>query len=220
MRRDNFTYLLVALLIFVIVLPVANDQGLISRPVSLLLAVISLLAIGIWSLRGTGRLFVASMCLVVAGIAASVASFARGEEIYYLLSQTSLLLFLGFATYIDLRQIGAGNDISANRIIGAICVYLMLGVIWSIAYSIVEFAQPGSFAGLAEAAQTAWEHDWVYFSFVTITTLGYGDVLPVSTTARSMALAEAVVGQFYIAVLVAGLVSAYISARPSQSNQG
>ena len=57
------------------------------------------------------------------------------------------------------------------------------------------------------------DSSWLYFSFVTLTTLGYGDITPVSATARSLSFMQAVAGQFYVAVLVAGLVSAYISDR-------
>jgi len=54
-------------------------------------------------------------------------------------------------------------------------------------------------------------HDFVYYSFVTLTTLGYGDIVPLSATARSLVYMEAIFGQFYIAILVAGLVSIHIS---------
>ena len=60
--------------------------------------------------------------------------------------------------------------------------------------------------------------DWIYFSFVTITTLGYGDITPVTQTAKTLSFTEAIVGQFYIAVLVAGLVSAYISTKKDGSD--
>jgi len=220
MNRNNFWYLLVALLIFIIVLPVAYDLELISLRISRLLAVPSLLAIGIWSLRGTGRLYIVSMIVAVAGIVLSVTSYSLGDGTTYAVSQLLLFVFLGLATYNDLRQVAVGNEISMNRIIGAICVYLMLGVMWSIAYSLLEFVQPGSFAGLTESVSSAWNPDWIYFSFVTITTLGYGDILPLSTAARSLAFGEAIAGQFYIAVLVAGLVSVYISAQPGRNDQG
>jgi hypothetical protein len=62
-----------------------------------------------------------------------------------------------------------------------------------------------------------WDSDWLYFSFVTMTTLGYGDLLPLSGAARLLAYLQAVFGQFYIAILVAGLVSAYISSRPADT---
>jgi hypothetical protein len=105
------------------------------------------------------------------------------------------------------------DEISLNRIVGAICIYLMLGVIWSIGYSVLNIVEPGSFKGLTELADPAWNSDWIYYSFVTITTLGYGDITPLTQSAKTLSFAEAIVGQFYIAVLVAGLVSAYISAR-------
>ena len=134
------------------------------------------------------------------------------------ISLLTLCIFLFLATFNAFRQVAVGNDISPNRIVGAICVYLLLGVIWSIAYSIVEFSQPGSFKGLTELLSPLWSMDWIYFSFVTITTLGYGDITPLTQTARSLSFAEAIVGQFYIAVLVAGLVSAYISAKQDNSD--
>jgi hypothetical protein len=114
-----------------------------------------------------------------------------------------------------MRQVAVGTEINPNRIVGAICVYLLLGVMWSAIYMTIEFFQPGSFRGLTDVTSPVWNPDWIYFSFVTITTLGYGDITPLTQTARSFAFAEAIVGQFYIAVLVAGLVSAYISARQS-----
>lgn len=220
MKRNNFTYLLVALLMFIVVLPVARDLDLISVRVGRVLAVPSLLAVGIWSLRGAGRLYIVSMFVVIVGIALSVMSFVRESGALEVVAVIFLFVFLAMATFNDLRQIAVGNDINMNRIVGAVCVYLMLGVMWSIAYSVLEVSQPGSFAGLTELDAPAWSADWVYFSFVTITTLGYGDILPVTTTARSLAFAEAIVGQFYIAVLVAGLVSAYISTQAGKKDQG
>jgi hypothetical protein len=94
----------------------------------------------------------------------------------------------------------------------------MLGVIWALTYSLLEAVIPGSFTGLVDqAANAKWNPDWVYFSFVTLTTLGYGDILPVTFSARALAYFEAIVGQFYLAVLVAGLVGAYLSEKQSQA---
>jgi len=219
MRRNNFSYLLAGLLIFIIVLPVAYDLGLISLRVSIILAICSLLAVGIWSLRGGGRLYSFGMLLVIAGIVLSVLSIARDDDRLLIVSKLLLFVFLMLAVFNALRQVATGNDINMNRIVGAICVYLMLGVMWSVGYSVLEFSQPGSFGGLTQQIAPAWNPDWIYFSFVTITTLGYGDILPLTQSARSLAFAEAIVGQFYIAVLVAGLVSAYISAQAANDGQ-
>jgi hypothetical protein len=216
--KNNFSYLLVALLILIIGVPVAYDLELISLPLSKVLGISSVLAIGVGSLRGAGRLFHVAIFLVVAGIILSILSVALDNDALHIISELTLFVFLLLATFNAMRQVAIGNDISLNRIVGAVCVYLLLGVMWSIAYSVLEYSQPGSFKGLTELASPAWNPDWIYFSFVTITTLGYGDITPLTQTARSLSFAEAIVGQFYIAVLVAGLVSAYISARQDNSD--
>ncbi len=216
--KNNFSYLLVALLILIIGVPVAYDLELISLPLSKVLGISSLLAIGVGSLRGAGRLFHVAIFLVVAGIILSILSVALDNDALHIISQLTLFVFLLLTTFNTLRKVAVGNDISLNRIVGAVCVYLLLGVMWSIAYSVLEYLQPGSFKGLTELASPAWNPDWIYFSFVTITTLGYGDITPLTQTARSLSFAEAIVGQFYIAVLVAGLVSAYISAKKDSSD--
>ncbi len=217
--KNNFSYLLVALLILIIGVPVAYDLELISLPLSKVLGISSLLAIGVGSLRGAGRLFHVAIFLVVVGIILNILSVALDNDALHIISQLTLFVFLLLTTFNTLRKVAVGNDISLNRIVGAVCVYLLLGVMWSIAYSVLEYLQPGSFKGLTELATPAWNPDWIYFSFVTITTLGYGDITPLTQTARSLTVSEAIVGQFFIAVLVAGLVSAYISARQNSSKR-
>jgi len=219
MRKDNFSYLLVALLIFVIGVPITFDLDLISLPVSRVVGITCLLAIGIWSMRRTGWLFHVTMIVVIVGIILNLLSVAREDETLHIYSTIPLFVFLLLTTFSAMREVAVGNDISLNRIIGAICIYLLLGVMWSILYAFIELLQPGSFQGFTEQVAASWNRDWVYYSFVTLTTLGYGDITPVSQTARSLSLTEAIVGQFYIAVLVAGLVSAYITSnRNGQSN--
>jgi voltage-gated potassium channel len=219
MQQNNFSYLLVALLIFIIVVPVTRDLDLISQTVSRILGITSLLVVGVWSLRRAGWLFSAGMLVVIAGIILNSLAVARADAALHMFSMLALFVFLALATFNTLRQVAVGNDIGANRIIGAICIYLLLGVMWSIAYGVIEYSQPGSFRGLTDAASPAWNTDWLYYSFVTLTTLGYGDVTPLTETARAFSFAEAIVGQFYIAVLVAGLVSAYIAARQSSDDR-
>ena len=135
----------------------------------------------------------------------------------FLVSPVSSLIaafgFVGTAVWAISKQIVVGNEISANRVIGAISLYLLLAVFWAIAYALLELLSSGSFNGLSKPLNQGWSSDWLYFSFVTMTTLGYGDITPVSATARTLAYMQAVFGQFYIAILVAGLVSAYISDR-------
>ncbi len=217
--NNNFSSLLIALLIFVIGIPVASDLDLISLQMSRVLGASSLLAVGIWSLRGAGRLYSAGMLAAITGIVLVILSIVRESDMLHVIALLAMFVFLLLATINAFRQIAVGNDISLNRIVGAVCVYLLLGVMWSIAYNVLEYLQPDSFKGLTELVSPAWNPDWIYFSFVTITTLGYGDITPITQTARSLVVAEAIVGQFYIAVLVAGLVSAYISSKRDSNDR-
>ena len=214
--KNNFSYLLVALLVFLIGVPIAIDFELFSFDVVRTISFSALLAIGLWSLRSSGRAFSAATAFVIAGIVLNLLFAYYKQTVFQVYSTIALLAFLFLATGTAMKQIATANNISANRIVGAICVYLMLGVIWALSYGLLEVIIPGSFGGLTEGAATvSWSPDWVYFSFVTLTTLGYGDVLPLTFFSRTLAYFEAIVGQFYLAVLVAGLVGAYLT-----ENQG
>jgi hypothetical protein len=107
--------------------------------------------------------------------------------------------------------------VTSNKIFGALCVYLMIGLIWTLVFILLETCEPGSFNGLRNAEEASLKSlpqlesgTFSYYSFVTLTTLGYGDITPVSRVARSFATLEAVMGQLYLAVLVARLVGLHI----------
>ena len=213
MGRTNFFYLLIALLILLIGIPLADDLELASAPLVRGSAFSLLLIIGVWSLRGGAKVFRIGMTFAVLGVALNLLA-ANSDSIALLYgSFLAMFGFLFVAIAFTLRSVAVGDEISANRLIGAVCVYLLLGVIWAYAYSILALVSPDSFSGFSPWSDRAWDSEWLYFSFVTMTTLGYGDILPVSATARSLAYLQAIFGQFYIAVLVAGLVSVYVSKK-------
>jgi len=158
------------------------------------------------------------MTFVVAGVVLNILAVNIDSRLLYFGSFAALFGFLMVAIVFALKQVVLGTDISLNRLVGALCVYLLLGTIWALAYSLVDLVSPGAFAGMAIQSEPGWDSDWLYFSFVTMTTLGYGDISPVSSTARALAYTQAIFGQFYIAILVAGLVSGYISNRQTHRN--
>lgn len=116
-------------------------------------------------------------------------------------SLLSLLLFL----VVVLGQTLRAGPITFHRIQGAVAAYLLLGILWAHAYALVAHLRPGAFSGSLSPADGP--RAFLYFSFVTLTTVGYGDVLPVHPAARSLAILEAVTGPLYLAILVARLVS-------------
>ncbi len=123
--------------------------------------------------------------------------------------------FFVYALYGILRAI-LTKRASGDAIFGLICGYLLLGIIWSVLYCAVETASPGSFAAAGakdvNAATEPMDRGVLnYYSFITLATVGYGDVTPTTPLARTLAWTEAITGQFYLAVLVAGLVGLKVS---------
>jgi hypothetical protein len=116
-------------------------------------------------------------------------------------SLVSLLVLL----VVVLGQTLRSGPITFHRIQGAVAAYVLLGVIWAYAYALIAILRPGAFSGPVSPADGP--RAWLYFSFVTLTTVGYGDVLPVHPTARSLAVLEAVTGPLYLAILISRLVS-------------
>jgi hypothetical protein len=213
LQRKNFNWLLVALLVFLIVVPLVDDFDLVSASIMRAAMFSWLMVIGVWSLRGFGKLFHIGIGLVVAGVVLSTLAVTLTSDIYFYASFAAILAFVLVTIRCIVKQIARGNKMSANRIVGAISLYLLLGVTWSVAYAAIERLLPGSFDGIAAAGSTIWTSEWLYFSFVTLSTLGYGDIVPITASARALTYMEAVVGQFYIAIIVAGLVASYLSGR-------
>ncbi len=113
-------------------------------------------------------------------------------------------IFLAYVLVLILHFISTRHQVSADVIMAAVCGYFLLGFMWAYAFFFLETAQPGSFRFTREGAPTT--QDFIYFSFVTMTTVGYGDCLPVSNAGRSLSVLEAVMGQLYLAVTIARLV--------------
>ncbi len=120
------------------------------------------------------------------------------------------MFFFGFIIITVLILIFNRNEITRDLIAGAAAVYLLMAVVWTYAYQFIELIQPGSFT-FAQSQSSGSQVPFLYYSFVTLTTLGYGDVTPLSTAAKSCAVLEAVIGQLYLVITVAWLVGVHIS---------
>jgi len=120
------------------------------------------------------------------------------------------LLFVGYTVVRVLSYVLSGKEVVPDKIYGALSVYLLFGHGWAFAFIIIEALNPGSFAGLAQPGVVVGVgSELIYFSFVTLTTLGYGEITPVSLAARNLSAMEAVTGVLYIATLIASLVGTY-----------
>ncbi|MEE9605135.1 MAG: potassium channel family protein, partial [Candidatus Scalindua sp.] len=120
------------------------------------------------------------------------------------------IAFIAFLVAVILSFIFGEQEVTSNVIYGAIVVYLLIAIMWAFVFSVLESIHPGSFA-IGESQIEAGRSLFIYYSFVTITTLGYGDITPITATASSFSVLEAVTGQIYLVVLVARLVGMHIA---------
>jgi hypothetical protein len=132
-------------------------------------------------------------------------------------SEFAFMAVLAVAIFIDVLR---AERVTMDTVLGACCVYLMLGMVWSGVYALTEMSVPGSFAfgelhDSTSAGSVAGSEmsKLFYFSFITMTTVGYGDVTPLSPPARTFAALQGLVGQLYIAIVVARLVALEVSNR-------
>jgi voltage-gated potassium channel len=122
-----------------------------------------------------------------------------------------LILFYLWVTWLAAKQILFSGQVDGHKIVGAISIYLLIGLIWALLYLFIAQTIPGAFNGLEQRVWYDNFADGAYFSFVTLTTLGYGDISPIVPIARFLVYMEAVVGVFYLTILVASLIGIRIS---------
>jgi len=127
----------------------------------------------------------------------------NGELSFYLSMLN--ILFYAFVAIELVRFIARSRVIDFNIIAAAICVYFVIGVAWAFIYLSIETKTPGA---ILQGATEPFSQLF-YFSFVTMTTLGYGDILPSSNIARHWVVLQAITGQFYLAIIIARLVGLY-----------
>ena len=127
------------------------------------------------------------------------------------------LLFVSYVITVVLAGVLRPGKVDGNRLAGAVSVYLLLGLAWTMVYALLVLLNPGAFHLPEDMAPvldgSPEEYAFIYYSFVTLTTLGYGDITPISPLARAASWMEAVAGQLYLAILIARLVALQIMDR-------
>jgi len=224
-REDNFIYLSFALVLLLLGTALAQQffEGAAQRLVQSATTVTLLVAV--WGVDSKDfvlrKAFIFPIAIVAFSLVSAWLDNAGFDQLYLLL----LLSFLISSALRTMKQVMFTGDIDMNKILGAICLYLLIGLIWAVLYTLVQLTFPGSFANIT--SNNEWFTlfpDFIYFSFVTITTLGFGDISPLSPISRFFVYSEAVIGQLYLAILVASLVGSHMSSfgpnnRPSKMNK-
>ncbi len=154
------------------------------------------------------RHLVIGISLAVAMQAALLLRSGRAVEVAGVGLPLLGLCFFGYVIALVLGSVFRDSRrVSIDTICGALSVYLLLGLAWAFAYALLESTAPGSFSGIEQGFNFTDYDRFVGYSFVTLTTLGYGNVFPLTPRADALAVSEAITGQIYLVVLVARLVA-------------
>ena len=204
--KNNFVYLTVSLVILLLVAALV-DQFPIPLGTHLVQALtVVTLATGVIGLQHSRLHFHTKLGFIIAvAVIVLLGALLDASGLHY----THLLILISFytwATWLAARQVLFTGHIDTNKVVGAICIYLLMGLIWALSYLLIAQATPGAFNGLEQLPWYENFADVSYYSYVTLTTLGYGDISPVAPVARFLVYMEAIVGVFYMAILVASLI--------------
>jgi hypothetical protein len=206
--RERFLFLLVSIVLLIAVTPLMKD--FIGLRILMNIFITAVLVSGTYALSEK------KVHALIAGLLAipMLLSTWSGHFVeipgLILAGRCSGILFLAFTAILILSYLFKAEYVTRDVIFGGIVVYLLLGIMWTFVYTVMESLQPGSF-NLPEGSFGNSEFLFFYYSFVTLTTLGYGDITPATGPASSLSLLEAVVGQIYLTVLIAILVGKYLS---------
>jgi hypothetical protein len=212
--RISTVRLLIALILLFGVTPFVEDLpngDLVESSLVTLVMIASLVAV-----NRNPRVLLAAALLLIPAIAGKWLHHVFPSHVSPLYFPPFGIAFFGFTIYQLLRFILRTGRVDAGVLSAGIVVYLMLGLLWSLIYLLLAQLTPGSFSfALADSSVSRMDgFNAFYFSFGTLTTVGFGDITPVSKVARTLAVMEAVTGTFYLAILVSRLVGMYSTGTP------
>jgi hypothetical protein len=205
----------VILALFIVTMPFLGTlpRGPLINTAFLTLVMLSgLMVIGIR--RGTLLL---AIVLVVPGVVARWINHYRPDSMPAVVYLTFAVLFLLLVGVEFLRFILRAPHVTVQVLEAGVSTYLVFGLLWALAYMMVDGLTPGAFA--FSVAGDSMAQSAIYYSFVTLTTMGYGDIAPVSRVARMLAMLESTTGVMYMSILIARLVGLYSTVTPLNDDE-
>lgn len=201
-EMHNF-WLFLSILLLLIASPFAEDE-----PAGLRLLFSLIIVAAVYATRRSRFELIVASCLAAIWLVLSWTGVAAASRAGTIATDAIFISLLALTLVLILIDIFSAGQVTANRLFGAVAVYFLLAVAWAVGFSLLETLMPGSFATPLPHSELT-SNDFLYFSLTTLTTLGYGDVTPVTASARIWANLEAAMGVLYVAILVARLVSLY-----------
>jgi hypothetical protein len=224
-RQWRYLFLLIALLILLVVHPIAAGIGGVGLLFDALFALVMLMLMLALAQDKVWRV-IAFVALLPAAALSTGGHFLASSAQNASLTAGHVIgaIFFVVAAGKIIHSILTSPGLTLDSIFGAICGYLLLGVACALTYAMLYAANTDSFQLGAQLASQMTQADYsrhifIYYSFVTLTTVGYGDVIPLSIPARTLSWVEAMTGQLYLAVLVAGLISSLVASKSAGSRR-
>lgn len=213
MREPNFRFLFVGMLALLVGVPMIEVA--LGHPTVVVgqAGFAALLLGGIWTLAGSRVAFRFGIVLAVAWLGVAALAYRHPASHFPLASLAIAWAFCLLSVLLCIRHVVTRGRVTANHLLGATCVYLLLGVLWGVTYAGINAVDPASFR-TSDGTGALDIDTFMYFSFVTLTTTGFGDIVPANRLVRTFAYLEGMAGQLYVAILVATLVSRYVGPLP------
>lgn len=225
MHRNRYVVLLGVLIFLHLALPalhmfVPAHHSFVMEVLMIALVVVLIFGM-IFSVSRNPAVRTAAVLLAVPALVARGIDIVAPSPLFDAISMLCMVAILFLIIGAGLRVLFRPMVVTIDTISASLCAYLLLAMVWAYMYALVDLFVPGSFAYSLDDSFRMTIADGqavyaAYFSYVTITTLGYGDILPVTPPAMALATLEAFVGQMYIAILVARLVAVY--SAPAQGD--
>jgi Ion channel. len=206
--KDRFLFLLVSILCLLLLTPIF--KGFIGIRILMNAFITAILIFGTYAVSRKIHITITAASLALPMLVSIWISHYVDIPFLVFMGDCFAIAFLSFLAIITLLFIFGEHEVTTNVIYASIVVYLLIAIMWAFAYSVLESIQPGSFA-IGEDQIEVGKRLYIYYSFVTITTLGYGDISPTTDLANSFSFLEAVTGQLYLAILIARLVGIQIA---------
>lgn len=209
--RYNYFLLLLGLLMMMLGGALSVEHPSHATRLLMDITLVTVLILGVWTLVRSRAAFLVGWGLAGVTLLLSIANKVFDAPALVYLALMVVLVFFLMSCLVAVMDVLFGGQVDANRLVGAVCIYLLSGAIWGIVYFFMLAIEPSSFEGVGDGPWNEQLQGLIYYSFVTLTTLGYGDITPAQAIPKVISYMEAVLGQMYLAVLVASLVGMHIA---------
>jgi len=210
LSRDKYRILLLCIVLLVFAEPLVPNVEISNYMFLVLMSLI--LITGVYAVRGKRKHLISAFILLIPTLLVFWFQIPSHNEFYILFARTSPVLLFGYISLLIFLDVMTSRQVNADIIAGGVSVYLLIGLIFSLIYHAYYILDPTSFSIAApldppHGEGSPYLYLFTYFSYVTMTTLGYGDISPVTLEARTMVQVETLMGQLYVAIFIARLVS-------------